>query len=536
MIPRLQRGNLNIAYCALPSMTNAQIRQLAGSLLSDAKITYTNDDLEQIISLSDGHPLNVKFFTEQAKEYTLPVALADTGELTQWKKNRGSEFLRKINFTDEEKTILGALRDLNTLDFPTIQRIVAGEIAVSGKALARLMDFHVVEGAGDTYQVSPPLRIAVGRDNRFALDANRRQTVLNIVSNLLTTERSEDEFQVSMIDAGILATLQAGKEIPEMFSSFLLPSHQIWLARRHYDDKRWPECARLALIALDSVQQLSPAGKVEACRLLCLSSARMDRQDDFKQGIAMLRRWADDSWAQSNVHFLLGFNARLDGNLPLAEQQFRDAYGKSQGNFSAIRELAAICKIRNDLDQAEFFARKAFERAPDNGYILDILLSVLIACDRNKLREREPEIEFVFQRLKSIGEESGRSFYTTRRAEYELKQGNIPEASRMIDAAAEQTPGIFDVHALRARIYLERGIKSIAMEEIEKMRRVVYRESAGERRTNLRPLREIESSYFASTGDFQAAKKIYDDRNVFTEKEAQDAVRAIDYEQAIRQR
>jgi tetratricopeptide (TPR) repeat protein len=227
------------------------------------------------------------------------------------------------------------------------------------------------------------------------------------------------------------------------------------------------------------------AGKVEVCRLLCLSSARMNRQHEFQKGMSLLRTWADDSWARSNVHFLLGFNARLDGNLPLAETHLREAYRESPGNFSAIRELAAICVIWGELDQAETFARKAIETASDNPYILDILLSALITCPRNKLREREPEIAHLFEKLKTVGEEEGRSFYTTRVADYQLKLGNIHEASRMIDAAATKTPGIFDIHALRAKIYLERGIKAIVSDEIEKMRRVVYHESAGERHTKL---------------------------------------------------
>jgi tetratricopeptide (TPR) repeat protein len=492
-------------------------------------------DLEQIVSLSDGHPFNVNFLVGTAIEYTLPVALADTTELTQWKRRHGSEFLRNIEFSEEEEAILAALRDFSILDFSTIHGILGGEIAAVGKALTRLMDFHVIEAAGsDTYQVAPPLRTAVGRDNRFTLDPDRTRAMLKVISDSLMAHTEADEISVSMIDAGILAALQEGTAVSPFFSAFLLPSHLVWLARRHYDGKRWAECARLTLAALESVNRLSPAGKVEACRLLCLSSARLNRQDDFQKGIAMLRTWADDSWARSNVHFQLGFNARLDGNLLQAEAHFREAYGESPGNPDVIRELAAICMIRGELDQAETFARKAIDPASDNPYILDILLRVLIACPPNKLREHELEISYLFETLKSVGEDEGRSFYTTRRAEYELKHGRIDEACHFIDAAALKTPGIFAVHALRAKIYLERGLKTVAKDEIEKIRRVVYRNQPGDRRSNLRALLEIEASYLAATGDYNAAKEIYGRRTVFTEEEAQVAIRTIDYEQAMR--
>jgi hypothetical protein len=38
--------------------------------------------------------------------------------------------------------------------------------------------------------------------------------------------------------------------------------------------------------------------------------------------------------------------------------------------------------VRGDMDSAEAFAREAFQVAPDNPYILDILLSVLIKSER----------------------------------------------------------------------------------------------------------------------------------------------------------
>jgi hypothetical protein len=152
------------------------------------------------------------------------------------------------------------------------------------------------------------------------------------------------------------------------------------------------------------------------------------------------------------------------------------------------------------------------------------------------LREREPEITRLFEKLEEVGEEEGRSFFTTRRAEYELRHANINEACQLIDSAASKTPGIFGIHALRAKIYLEAGVKTVASDEIESMRRVVYRDSAGERRSNLRPLLEIEASYLVATGDYNAAKEIYKRRTVFTDEEAQQEIRKIDYEQAMRKR
>jgi hypothetical protein len=97
-----------------------------------------------------------------------------------------------------------------------------------------------------------------------------------------------------------------------------------------------------------------------------------------------------------------------------------------------------------------------------------------------------------------------------------------------------KTPGIFNVHELRAKIYLDRGNRTVAHEEIFQMRSMVYRHSSYERLTNLRPLLEVEASYYAATGDYQKAKEIYGAAGVFTKPETDAAIRRIEIEQAYR--
>lgn len=92
---------------------------------------------------------------------------------------------------------------------------------------------------------------------------------------------------------------------------------------------------------------------------MCLAAARLGEQKLFDDGIAKLQSVARSDWAKSNIAFLQGFNSRLKGNLPRAEIFFRDSFSLSPGNVSAARELAAICLARDNLDEAERFAREA---------------------------------------------------------------------------------------------------------------------------------------------------------------------------------
>ena len=186
------------------------------------------------------------------------------------------------------------------------------------------------------------------------------RTCLHIISSSLITYTEGDHIPGSLTEAGILASLSSGRELPDLFSAFMLPSHSVWLARRHYDDKKYEDCLRFAGGALNSTNSLSSAGKVEACRLLCLAATRLSNSQEFERGIRLLRADVHDRWSQSNLNFLLGFNSRMAGFLPQAELYFREALNHSRDNFWALRESAAVCKVRGNLGKVEKFARQAF--------------------------------------------------------------------------------------------------------------------------------------------------------------------------------
>jgi tetratricopeptide (TPR) repeat protein len=535
MVPHARQQEIEgIVYCRLPPLTPDEAKQLVALKLRDADINYSSEELERLVDLCDGHPFNAAFLVEAVKHYGLALVLSDPSEIVQWKRRRASDFLARIDFTKEQQNILAALRLFNVLNLEILVSVSGSDATTVSAALAHLLDYHIVEADSNAFSISPPLWSAVDRDRRFEIRPLEQSRLLGVISQELTAKQDADEISASMIDAAILARLQEGDELPPLFAALLLPSHLVWLARRRYDEKRLEECIKLACSALDAMGRLSPAGAVEACRVLCLAAARRDQQEDFDRGISVLRASATDSWARSNLNYLLGFNARMRGRVPEAENFFRAAYDDSPGNFSAAHEIASICLARGNLTDAELFARQAFGSTPDNAYVLDILLRILMARDQQDATKNDQEISLLFDRLKLVGEEEGRSFYTTRRAEYELKFGSLDEACKLIDGAVAKTPGIFNVHALRAEIYLERGNKAIARDEISTMRGIVYRRNSTERLTNLRPFLEIESSYYAAIDDFEKAKAAYRKEGVFTAAEAADAIRRIEIEQSFK--
>ncbi len=215
-VPRKSRPNGDsLVYAPLPSLERKEIRQLAAFLLRDAGMSYSEDQLQQIIELSDGHPFNVIFIVQAAKQYTLEVFLADPSELTQWKRGRSSAFLQKITFTPLEHIVLTALKNFSSLDFDTLAQATSGGLQDIGAAMMRLMDLHIVEAKSDAYLVAPPLRMAVERDTRFRGTGEELRSIVRKVGELLNVYDEDSEISLSLINAGILAQLQKDETVTE---------------------------------------------------------------------------------------------------------------------------------------------------------------------------------------------------------------------------------------------------------------------------------------------------------------------------------
>lgn len=165
-----------------------------------------------------------------------------------------------------------------------------------------------------------------------------------------------------------------------------------------------------------------------------------------------------------------------------------------------------------------------------NPYVLDILVSVLVKKHGRRSRSLS-EIADMFDILEKVGEEHGRSFFTTRKAEYEHLWGNNREALRLIQEAISKTPTIFEPRRIHAEILLKDGNKVKAREVIDHLREMANARDPDERRSNYRLYLETYARYLTDTDRFADAKALYDDPNIFTEDEKRDAVRKIEIAQ-----
>lgn len=522
-----------VAIQPLKSLPSPEMRQLIGLQLRSISVEYSNEDLASFVELSDGHPFNARFIVENVKAYGVKPVIANPNDLITWKNRRTAEYLNSLTFTDEEKYVLGLLRQFPSLEFGILASSSRFEETKIADAVSTLIDKHIVEVSSGIYYVAPPLRGSVERNKIFDLSQVDLKAAL---SSIATNFRSVDDgpVSVSFVDSGVLAALQSDTELHPQFSAFLLPSHLLWLARRRYDSRKFDESLRLSTEALKSLGRLSLEGKNEAGRLHCLAAARLDDEAAFQFGLQILRGLPSEPWIVSNLEFLQGFLARLNGQLPKAEAHQREAIRLRPASFAAARELASICLVRGNFSDAEKFARQAYEIAPDNPFVIDVLTSALISAYRAGKQSALVEVERLLAKLDHVGRDGNRSFFETRSAEYYLALGRVHDAEKWINKAVLKTANIFDVQAIKAKIALSKGSISTAADAIKIMERLVRRTNQQDGRRHLRNFFDIKRDYLIEVDRFDDARKQVEVQGVYADDERVAELKLIDNAEAYR--
>ncbi|MEZ5982398.1 MAG: tetratricopeptide repeat protein [Parvularculaceae bacterium] len=534
MVPlRLRRVQNDVAYVAVKSFKRDESERLISGLLKDQGVQLSDWALGELIKLGDGHPFNIYRMIHEVVDRGVDAFLANPSAFVDWKHRQSSEYVSRVELSDLDVKILAVLTQLPELDFDAIVSSLRLDASSASEQLLRLTNLHLIESKSGVFSIAPALRVAIERDRRIRLTDAVKREAMKILASSLSIRIEEGDASIELIDAAVLASLQSDELISEFTSAFLLPSHSVWLAKRHYDQRHWEESIRFAEEALKGDQRLSSQGFIAACRYLCLPAARIGRKDTFDKGIKLLQGKARDDWAKSNISFLQGFYSRMQGNLPEAELHFRDSYSLSPGNISASRELAAICLARGNLDEAEQFAREARSHAPTNPYLLDILISVLVR-KHGRSAHHSVEINALFDALKLVDKEDGRSFFATRRAEFEHLWGDNKLAKELIEEAISTTPTIVEPYRLQAEILLKEGNVDKAGQVISHMYKMVNDKNQNERKTNFRVYLITYSKYLMETGRFDDAKSAYDNPQVFTDEERTKAIKEIETIQAYK--
>ncbi|UWQ90784.1 TIR domain-containing protein [Rhodobacteraceae bacterium M382] len=534
MVPfKLRRQARDVAYCSISTLSREEAERLISSLLKERDLRADAKQLEELVEMADQHPFNAYRMMDEIEQSSVEVFLSNPRDFIDWKHKQTSEYLRSAQLEDLDLKILAVFSIAPSLDFSSLASVVDEDRTKIGGAIQKMLELHVVQIEDDNISISPALRIASERDPRTELKGAERAKVMKSLADSLALRLEEGDAPVALLDSAILATLESGQPIGKLMEVFILPSHRVWLAKRHYDAKRWKESIRMAKEAIDGRARLSRSGAVAACRYLGLSAARINNQKDFSYGVSELKKVADDDWSKSNIFFLEGFNLRLKGKLQDARSALIRSYELARGNRSTSRELASVCLNLDLPSEAEGYAREAYETAQSNPYIIDILISCLI---KNKGKDcvNDPEVNELLDKLKLLDEEERKSFHDTRLAEMEYLYGDNRKALKLIQQAVKETPRLFAPLQLYAKILLKDGNPSRAKEQINLVRSITFGKSSSDLRANHRPYLQLESEYYVSIGDFPAAEKVLADSKFFSDDDRASLRKEIDFIKAYR--
>jgi tetratricopeptide (TPR) repeat protein len=533
MTPRnLRRKSRDTAYLALGALTREEAIRLTSWAMRTISAAPNHNQLESLIELADFHPYNIYEIRDRVKTIGIEAFISDTSNFQAWKHKETSEYVRSLKVDVNGNRILSILLLAPELDFGTIVEVLEMPSEEASKSIQSLVDVHILRYSDDRFSISPPLKIAVERDPRILLSKQERSKIVLRLAQSLTVAIEEGSAPIALADSVVLATLESGEELSAITNALLLPSHRVWLAQRHYDAARWDDCMRLTQDAVRDRSRLSVQGFNAACRLLCLSAARLNKQDVFSSGITKLIENAKDYWAKANVEFLKGFNSRNQGKILEAEVFFQKAYKLNEKDRSTARELASICLIiGNDID-AERYARKSYELATNNPFTIDILVSALVRVLGPKC-VGNIEVEELLSRLERLDNEENKSFSFTRKAEIELLYGDPRKADAHIREAIRRTPYLFEPKLLNARILLKRGNTPAVADEIQHLERLTSRSGHSENSVHRRQVLLLKSEHFIETKRFSEAAEVYRDSLCFSEEDKTAGLKKVERAQAF---
>jgi tetratricopeptide (TPR) repeat protein len=459
-------------HIRIPCLSDETTFELLSLTLKDLDVDFDEGDARKASEFADGHPFNVNFIAAYIADVGMDVLLADPGEVIEFKLEKGTEFLQRINFSEIECDILTILHEYSFCDLAFITNAL-GNIAIVD-SIRNLEDHCCVERREKQITISPPLRDAIRRDKRVSRSNEWAAEVARRVVASLQSYQADESLPLSFIDNAIPDLLRSKTNVP-FVSILILPSHLLRVGRDYFNKESWQRCVEFCSKALQSETILTMDAKIEANRLLGLSFVRIDHEDPKIDAIIKKLRSYATRTAQRVAFFIEGFRARRRGEYEVAEERYNEAYRIEPKNFHINRELSSVLCKMGRYAEAEPFARAALNNSPDNPYILDVLVEALEGKSRQGLPINYAELKGLDVALERVCESGGFNFYAIRESRRLFATKRRVDAFALIaNAIARDSKAVEgNVEGLiqRAEMFIEAGDLSSARKDIENLRK-----------------------------------------------------------------
>lgn len=511
MMPFIKRKNYsNLTIIHLQSFEDEDIRTMLGLLFRENAIDYKSDQLSELTDYLGGHPINVHFAVQYAKQYGLDALMRDKSELVQFIVGRAKDMLKRLKIDEPILSrVLILLSDYRILDIDTIIDFLSCSDNDTVKALRNLEDYAVIEHLGKYYRVAPYLREALARHFGNYDDDKWRKEVAHKMAEFAKELKGEDEISLAVLDASIIAAFKidpAGASL-RWAIEFILPSHLLRAARDAYDNRNHALAVDFCKEALKKSNMMTIEAQIEANRLLGISQARLGHEREFWNTVKSLEQYSSII-AKRNVHFLRGFWFRRNGRLDQAESEFLQANKLHPDNFHVVRELATVLAHQGRYPEAEVYARAALKIAPTNPFIIDCFCEVIIGKSSKDDLGENKELQMYLKDLDWYGELEGHAFYDNRMASYLSKIGQSRDALEYANRAVSKSSWRFNAFMTRAKISIDCHQTYKVPEDIKELRQLESDMKTGEGKSGRFRIDEIEIRYNISTGSYETAKSL----------------------------
>jgi tetratricopeptide (TPR) repeat protein len=452
-----QAQHPTVSFFSINSFSDDEATELLGAHLKQRDISYTREDLTDLVRFVGGHPENIKIAAEYARQYGMPQLRREKAEFTDIVVFRALEIMRRIEVSELAKILCVALIDFRYLKIEDFISLIDASDAEILAQLRFLEDNAMLERTGEYYRISPHLVEAISRaDFGQNLASWRKKAGEKMLVRFGESSRF-DEVSISLINSAALTAIRTGKyKGPGMLAQFLLPSHLLTIARESYDNAEYREASRLCREAILHKERLAEEAQIEAYRLLAMSSLRSNDREAFQDAVSNVQKYRGKI-AKRNYHFLTGLQCRFDGFIDRAESEFRNAFNIDRRNFHVLRELAHVLALEGRFQEAENYARVAYEMVPTNPFIIDILCEVLIGKQKADELRKDIEVPRLLVELEKLVRASERGFHEERRAQYFQRIGDHEAAWEHANRAVASAPRHFGPRLTRINVAVAQG-------------------------------------------------------------------------------
>jgi hypothetical protein len=531
MMPFNRRRDEKASYHTyLNPLPEAQIKELLSFSLKAAGVDFDDAQLQELSALIDGHPFNVRFTVSAIESYGLPSFLADPVDLIEWKRRRAEDFLALLKFDSVDCDLIAALVEYRFLPLEMFAQVLKSDAATVARSLRRLEEQCCIERRGEYYEVSAPIRDAVGRDPRFERSDDWKRKVGEAICESLVEYKDDEHVSVALLDSAVMAAVR-GVAAPRFISSLILPSHLLVIARRYYDKRQPSLCLEFCKRAYAMKSRLTEDAKIEVLRLWGLSAERAGEEEEYKTALKHLNEHPS-SIAKRHAFFVEGFHLRRHNRFDEAETKFLECWKLSRDNQSVNRELAQLYCKQRQYNEAEAYARSAYATGPTNPFIIDVLAETLLGKQQAGFNIDKSELARVMEELKRYGDAPGSAFYLIREAQTLARDRKFSAALDVISRAIERTDNILPPYFIRADILIQMSDVAGAERDKDKIDELLQRQGGFSEGDEIKLL-DLSIRLLIERQQFKTAKDKIDLSNFLPNRLQQrllrDLVRAIGF-------